>query len=148
MSLITELSCNVVKADFVIIHNLYGPTVKPIAYFTVQNNDTIALPLTAQEQIIVFNPIDNSAPVTANLTIDASASKIGDQVTIMASVTNVTLPGAFIVKLKLPPQMYFAQCGVQQPQTSNEIFLNYTVDTVVHTFTFDGTQFVCGYDNC
>ena len=147
MSLLSELSCNVVKADYVNIQYIYGQTVKPIAYFTVQNNDTIALPLTAQEQIIVFNPIDNSAPVTANLTIDASASKIGDQVTIMASVTNVTLPGAFIVKLKLPPQMYFAQCGVQQTLT-NEIFLNYTVDTVVHTFTFDGSQFMCGYDNC
>ena len=146
MSLLSELSCNVVKADYVNIQYIYGPTVKPIAYFTVQNNDTIALPLTAQEQIIVFNPIDNSAPVTANLTIDASASKIGDQVTIMASVTNVTV--LFQVKLKLPPQMYFAQCGTQHPPTSNEIFLNYTVDTVVHTFTFDGTQFVCGYDNC
>ena len=147
MSLLSELSCNVVKADYVNIQYIYGPTVKPIAYFTVQNNDTIALPLTAQEQIIVFNPIDNSAPVTANLTIDASASKIGDQVTIMASVTNVTLPVTFEVKLKLPPQMYFAQCGVQQTLT-NEIFLNYTVDTVVHTFTFDGSQFMCGYDNC
>ena len=147
MSLITELSCNVVKADFVIIHNFDGPTVKPIAYLTVQNNDTIDIPLTAQEQIIVFNPIDNSAPVTANLTMNASASKIGDQVTIMASVTNVTLPGAFQVKLKLPPQMYFAQCGQLLP-ANNEIFLNSVVDTVVHTFTFDGSQFVCGYDNC
>jgi hypothetical protein len=43
--------------------------------------------------------------------------------------------------------MYFAQRGQLLP-ARHEIFLNYVVDTVVHTFTFDGSQFVCGYDNC
>ena len=150
MSLLHELQCDVLKTDYLILQNLSGLT-KPITYITVQNNDTIDIPRNGQEQIIVFNPIDNSvADTTVNLTIDTSASKIGDQITFMASVTDLTPYTSFLATFVLPPELWVFQCGL--PYNLNpdagSMRANWYYNQIVHTFTFDGSQFVCGYDNC
>jgi hypothetical protein len=140
MSLLTELHCDVLKADCAILHDVqFAP--KSVVYLTVQNNDTVALPIFMQDQYIVFTPIDSPTPVVVNTTIDTSASLIGDQLTIMASGlganTTINFPAT---------QMLFAQCGIStQP---NSVLMTSTTPKVVLTFTFDGSQFVCGYDNC
>ena len=142
MSLITELHCDFLKADYAILHDLkyVVTTPKSVFYFTVQNNDTVALPLYMQNTYIVFTPIDSPTPVDVNTTIDTSASKIGDQLTIMASCLGAN------VTINFPTQMLFSQCGIStQP---NAVHLTSTTPKIVITFTFDGSQFVCGYDNC
>jgi hypothetical protein len=143
MSLLTETHCDVLKASYAILHDLqYARTApKSILYLTVQNNDTVALPLYVQDQFIVFTPINSPTPVEVNTTIDTSASKIGDQLTIMASCLGAN------VTINFPTtQMLFSQCGIStQP---NAVLLTSTTPKIVITFTFDGSQFVCGYDNC
>lgn len=143
MSLLTELHCDVLKADCAILHDLQAAltTPKSVIYLTVQNNDTVALPLYVQDQYIVFTPIDSPTAVAVNTTIDTSASLIGDQLTIMASSLGAN------VTINFPAtQMLFSQCGIStQP---NAVLMTSLTPKVVLTFTFDGSQFVCGYDNC
>ena len=140
MSLLTEINCNVMGANTAILLNAFKSTV----YLSVQNGDTVALPVNAHQQYIVFNPIDNTGipSTTVTTTIDVSRSSIGDQLIIMASCVS-TSP----VSIMLPPaQMLMSRCGNRN--RPNNIFMGPEYLEVVHTFTFDGTQFVCGFDNC
>jgi hypothetical protein len=142
MSLITELNCNVMDANTAILLNAFKSTV----YLSVQNGDTVALPVNAHQQYIVFNPIDNTGipSTTVTTTIDVSRSNIGDQLIIMASCVS-TSP----VNIMLPPaQMLMSRCGNRNQQNKITMGVLTGYFEVVHTFTFDGTQFVCGFDNC
>lgn len=144
MSLLTELHCDVLKADCAILHDLQVAP-KAVVYLTVQHNDTVALPVLLQDQYIVFTPINSLTPVIVNTTIDTSASHIGDQLTIMASNLGSNVTINFPVT-----QMLFMQCGVSHESNffRNAVLLTSSTPKIVLTFTFDGSQFVCGYDNC
>jgi hypothetical protein len=151
MSMLTELDCDVAKADYAIFHDLQSQTiteVRSIVYFTVQDNDSVTLPLITNQQFVVFNTIDNTNnSVVVNTTIDTSASSIGDKLTIIASCTDATNT----VNITLPPQMLLSRCGIDALTTGivlggADYNTNYT--KLLSTVTFDGTQFVCGYDNC
>jgi hypothetical protein len=148
MSLLTELSCTVLKTDdAILLDAVVADPVKSIAYLTVQDGDTVALPLNAQTQYVVFNPIDNTSltAITVTTTIDVSASAIGDQLIIMASCLVASLFEA--VEIILPSgQMLLSKCG--KNNISSNIIMGPVFLEVVHAFTFDGTQFVCGFDNC
>ena len=143
MSLLTELSCTVVKAnDAILLDAVVADPVKSIAYLTVQDGDTVALPLNAQTQYVVINPIGVTPTITATASIDVSASTIGDQLIIMASsnvYTEIVLPSA---------QMLLSKCGKNNFSNNITVGIGTAFTEIVHAFTFDGTQFVCGFDNC
>lgn len=152
MSLLTELNCDVVKADYSILHDLRSQTItepKSIVYVTAQNNDTVTLPLNTSQQYVVFNTIDNTNnSVVVNTTIDTNAARVGDKLTIIASCTNAVNT----VTITLPlDQMLLSRCGIEALSTGivlGGIDYNTNYTKLLCIFTFDGTQFVCGYDNC
>lgn len=151
MSMLTELDCDVANADYAIFHDLQSQTiteVRSIVYFTVQNNDTVTLPLITNQQFVVFNTIDNTNnSIVVNTTIDTSASSIGDKLTIIASCTDATNT----VNITLPPQMLLSRGGIDALTTGivlGGLDYNTNYTKLLSIFTFDGTQFVCGYDNC
>lgn len=151
MSMLTELNCDVANADYAIFHDLQSQTiteVRSIVYFTVQNNDTVTLPLITNQQFVVFNTIDNTNnSIVVNTTIDTSASSIGDKLTIIASCTDATNT----VNITLPPQMLLSRGGIDALTTGivlGGLDYNTNYTKLLSIFTFDGTQFVCGYDNC
>jgi hypothetical protein len=122
---------------------LYKLTPKLTVLPVVTNGGTLSVfPLPGNNVVQLSGPIDNSAgTVNFQLTIDSSNSQTGDTVILRFSRTSPLQLHEIL--MTVPSNVLITSCG-----TAAQILPVQMAERIEIILTFDGTKFLCTYDNC